>query len=448
MPISGLKAHRITSWLLVLLALLTVLFGYISARRLFPPYDLFIFLHLAMQWSLISITILHLILSRKYMKLKMSRIIKGLKSEKAYYTSLLRLVQRITKWAIIILAILIGISGMLYFEWYALLFGDFFIFDWHIDYNLLLLLFLIVHIGIGAKFYLTRKRINHWSLNLLILVVSSSLMIIVGVVNWPPGQQAFDVRIGDNIYKFNPEVDDIQINSSRPDIFQSGSFSLFDVLLYLNSTGEVDITYHFDASMDTYVIDMLNGEVNWWYYAYYSGGSLEHNVVRMDFYPWKPGTTLLVTQVEQSHIDHIYSTFQEEVSNLAVNNGTVIVPVVTITGRTFSQEFYNITVSAHNLRNDTFQNGIITALDIIMSLGDLGDITYELNWYESFRGSFYVHSYFVEKINADETIGRCGFLYEVGDNDFKTPGPNYIFLASDERVLISPEYLRFFWDCL
>ena len=201
--------------------------------------------------------------------------------------------------------------------------------------------------------------------------------------------------------------------------------------------------------MDTYVIDMLNGEVNWWYYAYYSGGSLEHNVVRMDFYPWKPGTTLLVTQVEQSHIDHIYSTFQEEVSNLAVNNGTVIVPVVTITGRTFSsQEFYNITVSAHNLRNDTFQNGIITALDIIKSLGDLGDITYELNWYESFRGSFYVHSYFVEKINADETIGRCGFLYEVGDNDFKTPGPNYIFLASDERVLISPEYLRFFWDCL
>ncbi len=183
MPISGLKAHRITSWLLVLLALLTVLFGYISARRLFPPYDLFIFLHLAMQWSLISITILHLILSRKYMKLKMSRIIKGLKSEKAYYTSLLRLVQRITKWAIIILAILIGISGMLYFEWYALLFGDFFIFDWHIDYNLLLLLFLIVHIGIGAKFYLTQKRINHWSLNLLILVVSSSLMIIVGVVN-------------------------------------------------------------------------------------------------------------------------------------------------------------------------------------------------------------------------------------------------------------------------
>ncbi len=382
------------------------------------------------------------------MKLKLHRIIEGLRSEKAYYTSLLRLIQRITKWAIIILAILIGISGLLYFEWYALLFGDFFLFDWHIDYNLLLLLFLIIHIGIGAKFYLTRKKINHWSLNLLIFLVSSSLMITVGVVNIPPGRQSFDVRIGNELYNFDPVKDQIQINSSRPDVFQPGSFSLFDVLLYLNSTGEVNITYHFDASMNTYIIDMLNGEVNWWYYAYYSGGSLEPNAVRIDFYPWKPETTLIMLQAEQSLIDDIYSTFQEEVSNLAANNGTVIVPVVTINGRTFNQEFYNISVSVHNLRNDTFQNGVITAMDIVMSLGDLGHITYELNWYESFRGAYYVHSYFVEKINDDETIGRCGFLYEVGDNDFKYPGPNYIFLASDERVIISPEYLRFFWDCL
>jgi len=168
----------------------------------------------------------------------------------------------------------------------------------------------------------------------------------------------------------------------------------------------------------------------------------------MDFYPWKPETTLILYLIDPTYTDDIYSTFQEEVSNLAANNGTVIVPVVTIDSRTFNQEFYNITVIAYNLRNDTFQNGVITAMDIIMSLSDLGHITYELNWYESFRGAYYVHSYFVEKINADETAGRCGFLYEVGDNDFKYPGANYIFLASDERAIISPEYLRFFWDCL
>lgn len=448
MRFSGLKVHRITSWLLIFFALLTVLLGYISSRRLFPPYELFIFLHLAIQWILISTTVLHLILSRKYMKLKLHRIIEGLKSERAYPTSLLRLIQRITKWGIIILAILIGLSGLIYFEWFALIFGDYFLFDWHIDYDLLLTLFIIIHIGIGAQFYLTRKKINHWGLNLLIFLVCSSLMIVVGVVNIPPGPQSYDVKIGDKLYDFDPVDDQIQINSIRSDIFQPGSFSLFDILLYLNSTSEINITYHFDASMNTYVIDKINGEENWWYFAYYSGGGREANAVRIDFYPWKRGTTLIMLQKDQSYIDGVYSTFQEEVSRLAANNGTVTVPVVTINGRTFNQEFYGISVSAHNLRNDIFQNGVITAIDIIISLSDLGHITYELNWFESFRGAFYVHSYFVEKINADETIGRCGFLYEVGDNDFRYPGQNYIFLASDERVIVSPEYLRFFWDCL
>lgn len=448
MRFRGIKVHRITSWLLVLLALFASLLGYISSRRLLAPYELYIFLHLAIQWILISLTVLHLILSRKYLKIKLHRIIKGLKSERSYPTSFLRLIQRITKWGIIILAIIIGLSGLIYFEWFALIFGDYFHFGWHLDYDLLLTLFLIIHIGIGTQFYLTRKKINHWGLNLLIFISCSSLMITVGVVNMPPGPQSYDVKIGDNLYDFDPTDDQIQINSIRSDIFQPGSFSLFDVLLYLNSTGEINITYHYDASMNTNVIDMLNGGDNWWYYAYYSGGGLEANVVRMDFYPWKPGTTLIMLQVEQSFIDDIFSTFQEEVSYLAANNGTVIVPVITINGRTFNQEFYNISVSAHNLRNDIFQNGVITAIDIIMSLGDLGNITYELNWYVSFRGAFYVHSYFVRKINADETIGRCGFLYEVGDNDFKYPGPNYIFLSSDERVIVSPEYLRFFWGCL
>ena len=94
----------------------------------------------------------------------------------------------------------------------------------------------------------------------------------------------------------------------------------------------------------------------------------------------------------------------------------------------------------HNLRNETFKNDVITALDVIMTLGDLGNITYELTWFESFRAARYVRSYFVSKINTDETAGRCGFLYEVSGS--------FIFLSADERILTSPESFWFYWGCL
>ena len=63
------------------------------------------------------------------MKLKWHRIIDGLKSERAYSTSLLRLVQRIIKWGIIILTIITGLSSLIYYEWFADIFGDFFPFS-------------------------------------------------------------------------------------------------------------------------------------------------------------------------------------------------------------------------------------------------------------------------------------------------------------------------------
>jgi hypothetical protein len=142
----------------------------------------------------------------------------------------------------------------------------------------------------------------------------------------------------------------------------------------------------------------------------------------------------------ESYINAAFSLFTEEVSRYAFNNNTIIIPRVYISGDSFSEEFYNVTVIPHNLRNETFQNDVITAMDVIMTLGDLGNITYELTWHESFRGASYVHSYFVSKINTDEAVGRCGYLYEISDS--------YIFLSADEQILTSPESVRFFWGCL
>jgi hypothetical protein len=107
-----------------------------------------------------------------------------------------------------------------------------------------------------------------------------------------------------------------------------------------------------------------------------------------------------------------------------------------------------VNVTAHNLRNDTFQLGVITALDVIMSMGDQGLITYSLEWYDSIGTANVVRSYWVEMILGRKAHGTCGWVYESGDNDFYGFTGNHIHLPSDVRVLNSPEYNLWFWICL
>ncbi len=436
MWIKGLKIHRATSWLITLFALITILLGYAATRRWFPEYELFLFLHGVTGWIFPGLLLIHFIFSIIYLKLNLRRIFKGLKNERTSGTSTLRLLQRITKWGIIFFAILISLSGLTFYPWFVAIFGNFFDFTLHLDFDYVLSIFMILHVGIGAKFFLTRRKITHWSTNLSIIFLVFFFLFMSVAIDLPTGLGDPHVRIGRNIYNYIPE----EVETARPDLFKNGSFSVFDVLLHLDSKGEIDLNYHFNTSMDTYVIDSLNGGINWWYYTYYSGGGREQNVERIDHYPWKPGAMIGLYQESVSYIQSAYSTFKEEVDRLTYNNGSVIIPTVYVSGHSFNETFYNVTVSPHNLRNETFQFDVITAIDVIMTLGDLGDITYELTWHESFRNAIYVHSYFVSKINTDETAGRCGFLYDVSGS--------YIYLSADERIITSPESINFYWGCL
>ena len=442
--VKGIKIHRVTSWLLVLVAIITIILGYGASRRWFTPYDFYLLIHLIFDWIIVGLSIIHVFLSRRYLKLKLGRMLKGLMSERAGPTNLLRLIQRITKWIIIILTFFVGLSGLIYYWWFAIIFDNIFLFTLHLDLDLALSIAVIIHIGIGSKFFFTRKKMKHWIVNLFIgsLILSSTIVVIY--INIPPGFAPNQIKIGTNFYSYEPD----DIETVRPDLFKNRTFSAFDTLVYLNSTGAINLMYHFNASMDTHVIDSLNGETNWWYILYYSGGHSEKNTVRMDHYPVKVGTSIILYKENPSYINHVYSTFREEVTRLNDNNGTVVIPTVTIDGNTFNIKFYNVSVTPHNERNDTLQIDTITALDVIMTLGDLGNITYEIYWVSSMGRGYYVRNYFVYRIDTDTNFGRCGFVYEVGDNDFKYPGPNFIYLGSDQRILTSPEYLRFFWTCL
>jgi hypothetical protein len=252
------------------------------------------------------------------------------------------------------------------------------------------------------------------------------------------------VTVGDTEYLFNP----LEVSSLRPDIFQPGHFSLFDVLVHLDTIGKVDVEYHFNISLNTHVIDTVNGTESWWYRAFYTGGWLERSSYRMDLYPYREGTTLWFYQEDSSWLETVYTAFAEEVERKAQNNGSVIIPLIRIYAPGEFLEFHNITTNPHNLRNDTFQNDLITAIDVILSLGDQGLLTYELEWYESIGSASIVRSYWVDAINGHFASGTCGFVYESGSHEFEGFIGNHIHLPSDSRVLTSPDYSKWFWICI
>ncbi len=241
---------------------------------------------------------------------------------------------------------------------------------------------------------------------------------------------------------YDPET----VKTLRPDIFKSGHFSVFDVLAHLDEKGEISVDYYFDSSMNTYVVDSINGEPNWWYCAFYDGGWRESNSFRMDHFPYKDKMHIEFLRVHEKDLQKRYDVFNEEVNRLK-DNGKVIIPEVSIITPSGVLRFENVAVEPHNLRNDTFQEGVITAIDVVMSLADQGLIEYELKWYDQI-GFAEINTYYVERINQDKAFDRCGYVYEEGDLSFKGFIGNHIHIPMDIRVLNSPDYFLIFWICI
>jgi len=240
-----------------------------------------------------------------------------------------------------------------------------------------------------------------------------------------------------------------QVETLRPDIFQPGHFSLFDILFHLDQRGDIQLDYHFDEDMDTHVIDAINGQGGWWYGAHYSGGWSERNVFRMDTYPYKNGTQIRLFRESEEHLTAIYRTFQDEVARLAGNGGQVIIPEVTIESPRRAWTFQDVVVTAHDARSDMLQPGVVTALDALLSLAEQGELSQiKLTWYERIGTADPVDTYYVEQIGEAEAYGSCGFVYETGPQAFSGFTGSHIHIPSDIRVTVSPEYALWFWICL
>ncbi|TFG12988.1 cytochrome b/b6 domain-containing protein [Candidatus Thorarchaeota archaeon] len=468
MPPSKIMIHRAISWLLALVSIGTIGTGYSLSRGWISQIYLISALHRVFEVFFIALLALHVGITLWHFSINRKRLLQRIMAGRGLKVNLLRLVQRVSSWMIIAFAFLVITSGLLGYEFFAVYLDGIIPFNWHRVYDFGLVVTIIIHVAVGLKFFTIRKRIRKRMANSVIFTTTIGLLLVVSFLQFQPGlsppiqttnpgdddptatvpiepigDAVGSATIGDTSYQFNSS----NVVTRRPDIFKEGAFSMFDVLVHIADLGHIQLAYHFNATMNTFVIDTINGELFWWYRTWYSGGWPERNVFRMDHYHWKPLTRLEFYQASESRITQIYSSFVEENERLQSNTGNLIIPHVRIAGRNNVWTFEDVNVTAHDLRSDIFQPDVITGIDVIMSLGDQNLITYEISWYDSIGTAHLVRNYFVTAINGDQAVGTCGFVYESGDTDFKTNG-NHIHLPSDSRVMNSPEYAEWYWICL
>jgi succinate dehydrogenase/fumarate reductase cytochrome b subunit len=441
--------------MLVVVSIGTIAAGYIVSKRVFIDIYAFSYLHRVFEILFIGILVSHVVYTLRHFKLNLRETINKIGPEKRNSIYLLRLAQRISSWFIVIAALGMILTGLNGYAFIAQAIEDVIPFAPHRVFDVLLVAAIIVHVVIGIRFAFMRRRVNTKVARRITIGLTLMLLVLTIPLNLPDsesapiGRDAYIapgyIRVDGERVAFQNEV----VQTVRPDLFRPGSFSVFDVLVHLDGLGRLDLEYHFNASLNTHVIDSLNGEPYWWYTLRYSGGWLEENVYRMDHYMWKPGTWLNLNSLDDSEqLNEIYLTYAEEVQRLEDNNGVTILPYVELNTPEGRLTFDNIVVTPSNLRNDTFQNGVITAIDVIMALGDLGLISYELQWYDSVGTAAVVRSYWVEAINNFTSQGTCGFVYETGSWEFYGFNGNHIHLPSDVRLLNSPEYMIWSWICV
>lgn len=453
-----IKLHRLLSWVLVAVGAVTLVSGYGVTKRFSDP-SLMQEIHLLFIWFFIALLAFHVFMTVFMMPFSWRYSLRKICSGQAGSRLWLRVLQRLSGGAVLLTASLVIISGL---DWYESGIGGALPFHQHLRYDIYLAVSAILHVAVSVKLALVRKTflrktVKALAVNIPIVTILIAAFLFVGYADLfaagsarsgTPGDDTVptaiaEVEIGSEKFKF----DSTEVETVRPDLFNPGYFSVFDLLVHLDTLGEIELQYHFDESMNTHVIDSINREPDWWYYAYYDGGWQERNVFRMDHYPWKEGTTLRFYKAERPQLQDIYSIFKEEVTRRSDNSGRLVVPKVVINGRTFTRDFANVEVTSHNMRSDMFVEGVTTALDVILSLGDLGKIEYELQWYESIATARIVRSYWVEAIEGDKTRGRCGFVYEAGSWELRRSA-NHIHVPADIRILNSPEYVEFFWACV
>lgn len=283
------------------------------------------------------------------------------------------------------------------------------------------------------------------------------------------------VIIDSTTYFFNP--DEFSITTVRPDIFASGYYSMFDVILAVAEANSINLDYYWDNTRKTHFINSVNGDTaDYWYHFSYNTPTVNTEINykranRWDEALWRPGVWIKLVNGE--NLNEIKTEYLQEIQR--ENTFGHMIPTVRIALNpsdyegnpigsdrvTVTRTYNNLIVTPHNKRatsaqhpySKPFQPGVATSIDILYSLMDMDSLTIINEVLYSHFGGNYIDSYYVVEmgfpgIGTAHSSGRQGFTYTTENG---TPGnlPNNadgkLHMTSDINVIHAPDFSKWSW---
>lgn len=290
----------------------------------------------------------------------------------------------------------------------------------------------------------------------------------------PAASQMSDVDVA-ALYGVTPHFDydyilkDVQVDltgrdwtTTRPELFQSGWGSVLDLLLIAAEQYDLDVEYFYDQELDTYWVTSINGvkgqdpatlpdpsqtsvpfaqcsEPGGWKFAYAASPwptehgmefHTEESYKQIDRMPIGNQAKAFLIPACKEEIDTRKAIYQKEQKRLAANGGKMIVPEVVIDWAYGNRAtFRNLEVTAHNSRPDIYQPGVITTMDIMLSLADrYPGIDVHFAWWPELSNDTMVNGYLLNAMNIDalddngkliqgqyRASGTAGFVHNSGE---------------------------------
>ena len=167
------RFNRRLSWILVILALITIFSGYGITRDLFyirytPQWFLIREVHLWFNWFFILLLVIHISVIEGLIKFKWIQIFRNIRDIKISYFLRLKVLQKLSGYILILVSIMHVVSGL---SWYTISIRPLPLHQ-HIRFDIYLVVLLISHTALGAKMALFRRKFNNILIDISILVIA------------------------------------------------------------------------------------------------------------------------------------------------------------------------------------------------------------------------------------------------------------------------------------
>jgi len=263
-----------------------------------------------------------------------------------------------------------------------------------------------------------------------------------------------DAKEMDALLKTNP--DGLGSGTARPDIFVTGHYSAFDVLRYVALTRDdiklenvIDYretgldTYQFTISWDQNgdgIFDSQDSEsflsADWHFRIRFDGGELdrinssidgigpegEAQYLRMDKIWVQPSMSLRFQPFNPEMTARRKWVMNREMARFQQAGDKVIVPELVASfdgGKSYETLVTALEVTAHNIRPDIFQPGVITGIDTFLSAKDKG-YDFVINYWPTISTKAPIDHFGLFRAAGKESVVGAGWSTSIGEKATQT----------------------------